>query len=73
MDDLFFLLVMLFADVIIEMSKIDDMMEEEAKNLRKVIDALHMKHKEYGVSIQNYIRCHELDQSEIKRISGLSL
>lgn len=53
------------------MSKIDDMMTEEANNLREVIDALHVKHKEYTVSIQNYINSHLLDQSEIQRIAGL--
>ena len=34
-------------DAIIQLSKIDDLMKEEANNLREVIDALHLKHKEY--------------------------
>ncbi|GLT39461.1 hypothetical protein SLA2020_136500 [Shorea laevis] len=57
-------------DTIIQLSKIDDMMKEEAKNLHEVIDALHSKHKEYADGIQTYIRNHSVDQSEIKRIEG---
>ncbi|GLU19552.1 hypothetical protein SLE2022_357980 [Rubroshorea leprosula] len=57
-------------DTIIQLSKIDDMMKEEAKNLHEVIDALHSKHKEYADGIQTYIRNQSVDQSEIKRIKG---
>ncbi|KAF7815058.1 E3 ubiquitin-protein ligase BRE1-like 2 [Senna tora] len=57
-------------DAIIQMSKIDDMLKEEANNLREVIDALHFKHKEYTVGIQNYISNCLQDQSEIKRLAG---
>ncbi|XP_028794686.1 E3 ubiquitin-protein ligase BRE1-like 2 [Neltuma alba] len=57
-------------DAIIQMSKIDDMMKEEANNLREVIDALHVKHKDYVVAIENYISCHLHDQFEVKRIAG---
>lgn len=58
------------SDVIIQLSKIDNMMKEEAKNLRHVIDILHSKHKEYADQIQTYISSHSVDQSEIKRLSG---
>ena len=64
------LLILGFADAIIQMSKIDDMMKEEANNLREVIDALHVKHNDYAVAIENYISCHLVDQSEIKRLAG---
>ncbi|GLT71354.1 hypothetical protein SLA2020_433820 [Shorea laevis] len=57
-------------DRIILSSKIDDMMKEEATNLHEVVDALHLKHKEYTDGIQTYIRNLSVDQSEIKRIEG---
>ncbi|OMO92502.1 hypothetical protein COLO4_17533 [Corchorus olitorius] len=57
-------------DNIMQLSKIDDMMKEEAKNFRDVIDALHLKHKEYTDRIQVYISSHSTDQSEIKRLQG---
>ncbi|KAJ7960321.1 E3 ubiquitin protein ligase [Quillaja saponaria] len=57
-------------DAIIHMSKIDDMMKEEANNLREVIDALHMKHREYADGIKTFISSHSQDQSEIKRLAG---
>ncbi|XVF04582.1 hypothetical protein REPUB_Repub05bG0096400 [Reevesia pubescens] len=57
-------------DTIMQLSKIDDMMKEEAKNLREVIDTLHLKHKEYADRIQTYISSHSTDQSEIKRLQG---
>ncbi|GKD14493.1 hypothetical protein Tco_1198900 [Tanacetum coccineum] len=34
-----------------------------------VIDALHVKHKEYDDMIQSYSHSHSVDQSEIKRIA----
>lgn len=57
-------------DAIIQLSKIDDMMKDEAKNLREVIDVLHSKHKEYSDEIQTCISNHSTDQSEIKRVTG---
>ncbi|OMO57925.1 Zinc finger, RING-type [Corchorus olitorius] len=57
-------------DNIMQLSKIDDMMKEEAKNFRDVIDALHLKHKEYTDRIQVYRSSHSTDQSEIKRLQG---
>ncbi|KAJ6713454.1 E3 UBIQUITIN-PROTEIN LIGASE BRE1 [Salix purpurea] len=57
-------------DVIIQLSKIDDMMKDEAKNLREVIDVLRSKHKEYSDEIQTCISNHSADQSEIKRVAG---
>ncbi|XP_021891145.1 E3 ubiquitin-protein ligase BRE1-like 2 isoform X2 [Carica papaya] len=56
--------------VIFRLSKIDFMMEEEAKNLREMIDNLHLKHKEYADGIQAYITRDSVDQSEIKRLAG---
>ncbi|KAJ0083929.1 hypothetical protein Patl1_29941 [Pistacia atlantica] len=57
-------------DAIIQLSKMDDMMKEEAKNLHEVIEILHLKHKEYANWIQTYICNHSVDQSEIKRVAG---
>ncbi|XVF69769.1 hypothetical protein PTKIN_Ptkin11bG0108500 [Pterospermum kingtungense] len=57
-------------DTIMQLSKIDDMMKDEAKNLREVIDALHLKHKEYAGHIQTYTSSHSTDQSEIKHLQG---
>ncbi|KAK7320550.1 hypothetical protein VNO77_30120 [Canavalia gladiata] len=59
-----------YEDALIQMSKIDDMMKEEANNLREVIDTLHAKHKEYTVGIQNYINECSQDQSDIKHLAG---
>lgn len=57
-------------DAIIQSYKIDDLMKEEVKHLHLVIEALHVKHKEYADTIQNYSHSHSVDQSEIKRIAG---
>ncbi|XP_062172498.1 E3 ubiquitin-protein ligase BRE1-like 2 isoform X2 [Alnus glutinosa] len=57
-------------DAIIQLSKIDDMMKEEATKLREVIAILHLKHKEYFERIQNYINSHSVDELEIKRLAG---
>lgn len=57
-------------DAIIQLSKIDDLLKDEADNLREVIDVLHLKHKEYANGIQTYIQSDSVDQSEIKRLSG---
>ncbi|KAK4755918.1 hypothetical protein SAY87_009675 [Trapa incisa] len=52
------------------LSKIDDMMEEEAKNLREASEIIHRRHKEYSDKIHPYARNHEEDQSEIIRLKG---
>ncbi|GMI89160.1 histone mono-ubiquitination 2 [Hibiscus trionum] len=57
-------------DTMMQLSKIDDMMKEEARNMHEMISALHMKHKEYAEGIQTYISSHSTDQSEIKRLQG---
>lgn len=57
-------------DAVIQMTKIDDMTQEEANNLCEVIDTLHAKHKEYTVGIQNSINECLQDQSDIKRLAG---
>lgn len=59
-----------FLDAIVHLSKIDEMMKEEANNLREIIEILHLKHKEYADEIQTYVRSHLMDQAEIKRLSG---
>lgn len=60
-----------FLDAIIQLSKIDDLMKEEANNLREIIEILHLKHKEYADEILTYVSSHLMDQVEIKRLSGL--
>ncbi|XP_039014866.1 E3 ubiquitin-protein ligase BRE1-like 2 isoform X3 [Hibiscus syriacus] len=57
-------------DTLVQLTKIDDMLKEEAKNLHEMINALHMKHKEYVDGIQTYISSHSTDRSEIKRLQG---
>ncbi|KAK7385822.1 hypothetical protein VNO78_31718 [Psophocarpus tetragonolobus] len=57
-------------DATIQMTKIDDMMKEEANNLQEVIDTLHAKHTEYTVGIQNSINECLQDQPDIKRLTG---
>ncbi|KAK1356163.1 E3 ubiquitin protein ligase [Heracleum sosnowskyi] len=57
-------------DVVMQLSKIDNMMKEEANNLHEVIDVLHLKHKEYADEVQACIDSHSMDQSEIKRLAG---
>uniref|UniRef100_A0A5B7BKN1 E3 ubiquitin protein ligase n=1 Tax=Davidia involucrata TaxID=16924 RepID=A0A5B7BKN1_DAVIN len=57
-------------DAIIQLSKIDDLMKEEANHLHEVIDVLHSKHKQYADGIQTYVHSHSVDQSEIKRLEG---
>ncbi|KAE9596238.1 hypothetical protein Lal_00048646 [Lupinus albus] len=57
-------------DLIIQMSKVDDMMNEDAYNLREVIDALNAMHKEYAAGIQNYISGNLQDQADIKHLTG---
>lgn len=60
-----------FADAITLMTKIDDMMKEEASNLQEVIDTLHAKHKEYTVGIKKFINECLQEQSDIKHLAGL--
>ncbi|OIW04133.1 hypothetical protein TanjilG_00693 [Lupinus angustifolius] len=57
-------------DLIIQMSKVDDIMKEDAYNLREAIDALNAMHKEYAVGIQNYISGNLQDQADIKHLAG---
>lgn len=57
-------------DAIIQLSKIDDMMKEEAKNLHEVMEILHLRHKEYADQIETYISSHSVDQAEIQHLAG---
>ncbi|CAL8150087.1 unnamed protein product [Prunus armeniaca] len=57
-------------DAIIQLPKIDDMMEREVKNLREAIDILHVKQEEYADVIRTYLSSQSTDQSEISRITG---
>lgn len=61
---------MRFLDAIVHLSKIDEMMKEEATNLGEIIKILHLKHKAYADEIQTYACSHLMDQTEIKRLSG---
>ncbi|XP_031739649.1 E3 ubiquitin-protein ligase BRE1-like 2 isoform X2 [Cucumis sativus] len=56
-------------DAIVHLSKIDEMMKEEATNLGEIIKILHLKHKAYADEIQTYACSHLMDQTEIKRLS----
>ncbi|KAG5628493.1 hypothetical protein H5410_000210 [Solanum commersonii] len=53
-------------DAVIILSKIDDMMKEEANYLHQVIDVLHLKHKEYADAIEACNQRQSADQSELK-------
>lgn len=64
---------LVISDAIIQLSKIDDMMRKEAKNLREAIDVLHLKHKDYATEMQTYIISHSTDRSEIQRLAGLKI
>ncbi|CAH2033483.1 unnamed protein product [Thlaspi arvense] len=57
-------------DATIQLSNITDLMKEEAKNLREIIDALHVRHKERTEQIQAYISSHSTDQSQLKHLKG---
>ncbi|VVB00218.1 unnamed protein product [Arabis nemorensis] len=57
-------------DATIQLSNINDLMKEEAKNLREMIDALHVRNKEHTEQIQEYISSHSTDQSELKHLKG---
>ena len=62
--------ILLFLDATIQLSSINDLMKEESKNLREMIDALHVRHKEHSEQIQAYISSHSTDQSELKHLKG---
>ncbi|WCJ32437.1 E3 ubiquitin-protein ligase BRE1-like 2 [Euphorbia peplus] len=57
-------------DSIFHLSRIDDMMKTEVKNLQEAINVLHLKHKEYTDEIQAYMSSHSVDQSEIRCLAG---
>ncbi|XP_068485528.1 E3 ubiquitin-protein ligase BRE1-like 2 isoform X2 [Phaseolus vulgaris] len=57
-------------DAITLMTKIDDMIKEEANNLQEVIDTLHAKHNEYTVGIQTSINECLQEKSDIKHLAG---
>ncbi|KAG2313847.1 hypothetical protein Bca52824_016969 [Brassica carinata] len=57
-------------DATIQVSNINDLMKEEAKNLREMIDALNARHKEHTEQIQAYASSHSTDQSELKHLKG---
>ncbi|XP_058108518.1 E3 ubiquitin-protein ligase BRE1-like 2 isoform X2 [Magnolia sinica] len=57
-------------DAFIQLHKIGDLLREEASNLRRVIDIIHSKHKEYTDEMQKYLESQSTDQSEIKRLAG---
>lgn len=57
-------------DAFIQLSKIDDMMKEEAKNLHEVMEILHLKHKEYADQIETYTSSHSVDQAQIQHLAG---
>ncbi|XP_027180754.1 E3 ubiquitin-protein ligase BRE1-like 2 isoform X1 [Coffea eugenioides] len=57
-------------DFVLILGKIDALMKEEVDNLHKVMDILHLKHKEYADEIQTCIENNSVDQSEIKRLNG---
>lgn len=64
---------MMMSDVVELLSKIDDMMEEEAKILHGAAEILYQRHKEYSDRIQSFAGSHEVDQSEINHLKGLRL
>ncbi|KAF8092089.1 hypothetical protein N665_0424s0022 [Sinapis alba] len=57
-------------DATIQLSNINDLMKEEARNLREMIDALNTRHKEHTEQIQAYVSSHSTDQSELKHLKG---
>lgn len=66
-------LFMMVSDATELLSKIDDMMEEEAKNLRAASEIIYQRHNEYNDRIHSYARNHEEDQSKILCLKGLRL
>lgn len=59
-----------FPDATTQLSNINDLMKEEARNLREMIDALNARHKEHTEQIQAYASSHSTDQSELKHLRG---
>lgn len=59
-------------DSVLILGKIDGLMKEEVDNLHKVMDILHLKHKQYADEIQTCNENNSVDQSEIKRLLGAS-
>ncbi|KAH0913833.1 hypothetical protein HID58_028279 [Brassica napus] len=57
-------------DATVQLSNINDLMKEEARNLREMIDALNARHKEQTEQIQAYVSSHSTDQSELKHLKG---
>lgn len=57
-------------DATVQLSSINDLMKEEAKNLREMIDVLNARHKEHTEQIQAYVSSHSTDQSELKHLKG---
>ncbi|CAH8354898.1 unnamed protein product [Eruca vesicaria subsp. sativa] len=57
-------------DATIQLSNINDLMKEEARNLREMIDALNVRHEEHTEQIQAYVSSHSTDQSELKHLKG---
>lgn len=57
-------------DIIIQLSKVDNLMREEAVHLTEVIGVLQLKHKDYVDCLQTCIHSHAVDQSEIKHLAG---
>lgn len=57
-------------DAIIQLRRYDDSIRGAASNMRRSIDILHEKHKQYANEITAYLESHSKDQSEIKRLTG---
>ncbi|CAN8288006.1 unnamed protein product [Cochlearia groenlandica] len=57
-------------DATIQLSNINDLMKEEAKHLREMIDAINGRHKSHTEQIQVYTSSHSTDQSELKHLKG---
>lgn len=57
-------------DAIIQLRKYDESMRDATNNMRRAIDILHQKHKQYSDEISNCLKNHSNDQSEIMRLSG---
>ncbi|CAO2834313.1 unnamed protein product [Amaranthus hypochondriacus] len=58
------------ADAIFKLNKVEEMMADEARSLKAVIDGLHQKHSVYADKIQSYMQNQPADEAEIKHISG---
>ncbi|KAL8113210.1 hypothetical protein AgCh_020504 [Apium graveolens] len=51
-------------NTVVQLSKIDNMMKEEANNLHEVIEILHLKHKEYDEDMQG--SWFRIDDTEVE-------